>query len=264
MKVHHLNCGTMRPRATPAGLICHVLLVETPSGLALIDSGLGLQDIRFPAQRFGPGRFYVRPAFDPAETAISRIRALGFEPEDVRHIVLTHFDADHAGGLSDFPWAQIHLTGAEAFAAQHPHTLMERERYRPALRAHQPKLVEHSPAAGEAWRGFTAAEELTEIAPGIVLINLPGHSRGHAAVAVDAGDRWVLHVGDSFYHHGQLDGSHSAPRALTAMERVIAYDWKQVEANHQCLTELWTAADPDLLLINSHDPHLLERALGHA
>ena len=32
MKVHHLNCGTMRPPGTPA-LVCHVLLVETDNGL---------------------------------------------------------------------------------------------------------------------------------------------------------------------------------------------------------------------------------------
>ncbi len=252
----------MHPPGTPGGLVCHVLLVEAPCGLVLVDSGLGLLDAQFPGERFGPGRFYVRPDFDQSEAAISQIHALGFAPEDVRHIVLTHFDADHAGGLSDFPWAQVHLTSAEALAARHPDTMTERRRYLPAQRAHGPRLVEHLPSAGEGWRGFPSAEELTDIAPGIVLINLPGHSRGHAAVAVDAGNRWVLHVGDAFYHRGQLDGSHSAPRALTAMERVMAYDWTQVKANHQRLTELWGAEEPDLLLVNAHDPYLLDRALG--
>ncbi|MGW6117966.1 MBL fold metallo-hydrolase [Nocardia sp. NPDC055165] len=261
MKVHHLNCGTMHPPATPGGLVCHVLLVETPRGLVLVDAGLGLQDSRSPGPRFGAGRWYVRPVFDPAEAAITQIQRLGFDPHDVRHIVLTHFDADHAGGLADFPWARVHLTAAEAFASRHPRTLIERGRYLPAQRSHHPVLVEYTPAAGESWRGFAGAEELTGISPGIVLINLPGHSRGHAVVAVDAGDRWILHVGDSFYHHGQLDGSRSAPRALTAMERVIAADWTRVKANHERLAELWTAADPDLLLINAHDPYLLDRAL---
>ncbi|WP_329409827.1 MBL fold metallo-hydrolase [Nocardia vinacea] len=264
MKVHHLNCGTMRPPATPGGLVCHVLLVETNRGLVLIDSGLGLRDAVAPGERFGPARFYVRPTFDPNEAAINQIRQLGYDPADVRHIVLTHFDADHTGGLADFPWARVHLTGAEAFAAQHPRTLIERERYRPAQRAHRPVLVEHEPSAGESWRGFPGAEELTDIAAGIVLINLPGHSRGHAAVAVDAGDRWILHVGDSFYHHGQLDGTDTAPKAITAMERVIAHDWKQVQANHQRLAQLWAMAEPDLLLVNAHDPHLLDRATGRA
>ncbi|WP_330180294.1 MBL fold metallo-hydrolase [Nocardia sp. NBC_01503] len=259
MKVHHLNCGTMHPPATPGGLVCHVLLVETDHGLALIDSGLGLRDAEQPIRRFGLARCYVRPVFDPAEAAINQIRQLGFDPCDVRHIVLTHFDADHTGGLADFPWARVHLTDAEALAAQHPGNLVEWQRYPRAHREHGPDLVEYAPT-GESWRGFPSARELTEIAPGIVLINLPGHSRGHAAIAVDAGSRWILHAGDSFYHHGQLDGSRTAPLALTAMERLVAADRSRVRANHERLTRLWSAAEPDLLLVNSHDPHLFERA----
>jgi glyoxylase-like metal-dependent hydrolase (beta-lactamase superfamily II) len=260
MRVHHLNCGTMRPPATRGGVVCHVLLVETDAGLVLVDSGFGLRDAAQPGRRFGPARFFVRPAFDPEEAAIEQVRRLGFEPADVRHIILTHFDADHVGGLADFPWAQVHLTAAEAFAALHPQTAMEKQRYRRAGREHGPTLVEHTPAEGEAWRGFPGAQELTDVAPGIVLISLPGHTRGHSAVAVDAGRRWVLHVGDAFYHHGQLDGSHTAPKSLTAMERLVAFDWSKVQANHRRLSELWTTAEPDLLLVNAHDPALLDRA----
>lgn len=262
MRVHHLNCGTMHPRFVPGGLVCHVLLVETPSGLVLVDSGLGLRDAESPGSRFGPARFYVRPVFDPLEAAVNQVRRLGFEPRDVLHIVVTHFDADHVGGLADFPWAQVHLTDAEVFAALHPKTLVEKQRYLPAGRAHGPVLVEHSPAASESWRGFRGAKELTEIADGIVLINLPGHTRGHAAVAVDAGDRWILHAGDSFYHRGQLDGSDTAPRALRLMERSVSFDWSRVQANHQRLAELWASDEPDLLLVNAHDPQLLRQAVG--
>lgn len=76
----------------------------------------------------------------------------------------------------------------------------------------------------------------------------------------------MLHAGDAFFHHGQLDGSHSAPRALLAMERLIAHDWKLVQTNHERLTELWAASEPDLLLVNSHDRYLLHlaRQLGRA
>ena len=125
----------------------------------------------------------------------------------------------------------MHVTSNELGAALGPRTRLERNRYRTAQRAHAPTLVEHSPAAGDGWRGFTAIE-LDGITSGLVLVALPGHTRGHAAVAVDAGDRWVLHAGDAFYHHGQVDGSGSAPATLRRMERAVAHDWDLVQANH--------------------------------
>ncbi|AKT42535.1 MBL fold metallo-hydrolase [Chondromyces crocatus] len=260
MRVHHLNCGSMQPVATPEGLVCHVLLLETKSGLVLVDSGYGLVDIADPRGRIGPTRRYVRPRFDPEETAIRQVERLGFAPRDVRHVLLTHFDADHVGGLSDFPWAEVHLTAAEAFGVLHPQLLVERERYRPAQRAHGPRLVEHTPAEGEAWRGFGGAKALDAIDPGIVLISLPGHTRGHAAFAIDTGSTWILHVGDAFYHRAQLGEVGKVPLALTAMERAVAFDWAKVKANHQRLAALWAEAAPDLVLVNAHDPALLRRA----
>ncbi|CCK32282.1 hypothetical protein BN159_7903 [Streptomyces davaonensis JCM 4913] len=260
MKVHHLNCGTMRPWRAPDGLVCHVLLVETDNGLVLIDSGIGLKDVADPAGRFGAARFYVRPAFDITEAAIRQVTALGHDPREVRHIVLTHFDADHTGGLADFPWAQVHLTTTETQAALHPEGVVERGRYLASHRAHDPLIVPHTLDGGEPWRGFPHTKELTDIAAGIVMISLPGHSRGHAAIAVDAGTHWVLHVGDCFYHHGQIDGTGRAPKSLTTMERVVAADWSKVRGNHRRLTQLCAENPPDLLLVNAHDPTLLHRA----
>ena len=88
----------------------------------------------------------------------------------------------------------------------------------------------------------------------------PRPHRGHAAVAVDAGDHWVLHVGDAFYDRAQIDDHGRAPRSLLAMERLVAADWSRVRANHVQLQELWAHADPGLVLVNAHDPALLDRA----
>jgi len=54
MKIHHLNCGTMRPVKTPEGLVCHVLLVETDNGLVLVDTGPGLRDAAEPSSGSWP------------------------------------------------------------------------------------------------------------------------------------------------------------------------------------------------------------------
>lgn len=258
MKVHHLNCGTME--SPGAAIVCHVLLVETDNGLVLVDSGFGLLDCADPT-RIGPSRRILRPIFDADETAARQVEQLGFHRDDVRHVVTTHFDIDHIGGLADFPEAQVHVTAAEALGAMRPPTRMERFRFRPAQWAHGPKIVEHEPD-GEAWRGFAAAKELDVIAPGIVLVSLPGHTRGHACVAVDAGHRWVLHCGDAFYYRGTIDGHSTIPLSVKLSETMVAYDRKRVRENHARLAELHARREPDLFLVSAHDPTMLAEAVA--
>ncbi len=153
MRVHHLNCGTMCPFAVSGQhFVCHVLLLETDAGLVLIDSGYGTGDIAHP-KRIGPVRRFLRPTFDPIETAIAQLRKLGHDPADVRHIVLTHLDIDHCGALGDFPDAQVHVLADEYAAATKPPTLADRSRYFPAQWAHGPSWVLHRPD-GDSWEGL--------------------------------------------------------------------------------------------------------------
>ena len=251
----------MHPPRAPH-CVCHVLLIETDNGLVLIDAGFGLDDCADPPGRVGPVRFITRPVFVPTETAAHQLEQLGFRGEDVRHIVVTHFDTDHVGGIADFPHARIHVTAAEAFAVTTSPTRQEKVRYGRQQWATERTIVEHSPN-GESWRGFAAAKELDEIASGIVLISLPGHTRGHACIAVDAGHRWVLHCGDAFYHFGTLEHTH-VPRSLWAMETAVAFDRKRVRDNHARLAELHRKAEPDLLIVSAHDSALFEHAKATA
>ena len=92
----------MHPLKLPS-VICHVLLVETDNGLVLVDAGHGSHDCDDPARRVGPMRYLFRPVLDRNETAVRQVERLGFNRNDMRHIVVTHFDMDHIGGISDFP-----------------------------------------------------------------------------------------------------------------------------------------------------------------
>ena len=130
MRVHHLNCITTCPmggRLMDDGpesivqrghLTNHCLLVEAPASLVLVDTGFGLRDVANPSSRLSA--FFLgmlAPDFREAMTARRQVEALGFDAADVRHIVLTHLDFDHAGGLDDFPGATIHLLQSERDAA---------------------------------------------------------------------------------------------------------------------------------------------------
>lgn len=257
--VHHLNCGTLRLPTAP--MVCHVLLLETPGELVLVDTGFGMADIAQPAKRIGQFRHVIRPRLDPAETAIFQIKRLGFDPAQVRHILVTHFDIDHIGGLSDFPQAQVHLTADEARAAFHHPSFAERQRYNPAQWSYGPAIVEHAPGKRN-WRGFAGVKALEEIAPGLLLVPLPGHTRGHAGYAIDTGGRWLLHAGDAFYFHGSLDGRSPVPMVAKIQERLLAFDHIQVRRNHARLGELVVRDGHELDVICSHDPALFAKSVA--
>ncbi|WP_197461316.1 MBL fold metallo-hydrolase [Acetobacter malorum] len=241
-----------------APMVCHVLLLETESGLVLVDSGFGLQDIADPEHRIGPFRHVIRPVLTSEETALRQVERLGFNPDDVHHILLTHFDIDHIGGLSDFPRAQVHLSAAEAQGAIHHPSFTERQRYHPLQWAYGPAIVEHAPGK-EVWRGFSGVKALVDIAPGLLMVPLPGHTRGHCGYAIDTGGRWLLHAGDAFYYLGTLDGRSKVPLLACIQERLLAFDFRQVRNNHARLAALQADAEPDLDIICAHDPALFHK-----
>ena len=141
-------------------------------GPVLVDTGLGTADLAEPRRRLGPLWFlYSRPLLDPEQTALAQVRRLGFAAVDVRHIVLTHLDLDHAGGLSDFPTAQVHVLDVEHTAAMQPPTTKEKRRYRQEQWEHQPRWVTHG-GRGEQWMGFEAVAAIDNV----LLVPLHGHT----------------------------------------------------------------------------------------
>ncbi|MFY1686691.1 MBL fold metallo-hydrolase [Plantactinospora sp. WMMB782] len=275
MRIHHLNCGTLRPPSRrlvngtgglgePATQVCHCLLVETGQDLVLVDSGIGLADIRDPS--VSPGDRFVRrarPVLDPDETAVRRIAALGFDPHDVRHILVTHLDPDHAGGVADFPWATVHLLAREHQAGLRPTSRAERRRYRTGrLRTHQHWQVYPDPT-GTGWFDLPAVRDLVGLPPEIVLVPLPGHTHGHCGVAVQHGTGWVLHAGDAYFDRRELAPGYSRPPlgilltgALTQADRRLRLD------SRRQLRDLHATRSAEVDMFCAHDPVDWQRFVG--
>lgn len=268
MRVHHLDCLTMCPPFARwvngrgglferGRMICHVLLVETDRhGLVLVDTAIGLDDCADTAGRLG-GHFALAMGISappPEKTARRQVEAMGFRAEDVRHLVVTHLDLDHAGGLPDFPHATVHVLADEKEAALARRTLGEKSRYRPAHFAHGPRWATYR-AAGEPWRGFECVRAIEGLPEEILLIPLTGHTRGHACVAVEAPGRTLVHAGDAYFHRASVRDAGEVPFGLRVFESNIATDRAKIAANHARLREL--DRDPGIRLFCAHDPEEL-------
>ncbi|HTE21341.1 MAG TPA: MBL fold metallo-hydrolase [Armatimonadota bacterium] len=212
--IHHINCGTLHAPPHPKA-ICHCLLLEDRNGLALVDTGIGLLESRHPVERLGqPLIDMVGYRFHEADTAVRRVEALGFRPEDVRHAVLTHCDPDHTGGLADLPHLQVHVAEEERASLARGHF-----RYVPLQFAHGPDWRTYAPSP-RRWFGLEARPVALGFESEVLLIPLFGHTLGHCGVAVQQGERWVLHVGDSYYLRVELTSSDHPVCQLTAQRAV--------------------------------------------
>ncbi len=197
VRIHHINCGTLCPHGARllqgegglldrARLVCHCLAIESADGVILVDTGFGSEDVEHPRQLGRPFLALTSPRLRREDTALARLAELGLEAGDVRHIVVTHLDPDHSGGLPDFPEAEVHVFATEHAAAMNP-KLTERSRYVGAHWSHQPNWVTHE-TAGDEWHGFESVRVLPGSDPEVLLVPLIGHSRGHTGVAVRSGE----------------------------------------------------------------------------
>ncbi len=264
MRIHHLNCGTFCPlggrlmdgasRGPFGRLVCHCLLVETDRGLVLVDTGLGMRDALDPDLRLS--RLYVNLLnirLDPEETAVRQVRRRGFSPQDVRHIVLTHLDFDHAGGVEDFPRATVHLMGDEVAAAQRRRGFVARCRYRPQQWDDVRHWCQYG-SGGEPWFGFEAVRDLHGLPSDILLVPLAGHTRGHAGVAIRTGEGWLLHAGDAYFYRGEVGAPRRrCPLGLRAYQTLMEVDRRARLHNQARLRRLSLAHGGEVRIVCGHD-----------
>jgi len=266
MRVHHLNCGTWCPPAarfingddglgSPGKIVCHCLLIESDEGLVLVDTGLGVQDLEDPRARIGPSwTTLMRPQADPEQSALRQIEDLGFYHDDVRHIIVTHLDFDHAGGIPDFPEAKVHVFEPEYEAAMHPNSIRERFRYKSDQLDKAHEWVRYE-LEGDRWFGFEAVRTMGDLNLDILLIPLVGHTRGHCGVAVRTPEGWLLNAGDAYFHHDELwSRREEPPLGLKLYQSVMHMNKRKRQANMDRLRTLAREHSDQVKIFSSHDP----------
>lgn len=277
MRIHHLNCISTCPlggalmdghsHSLRGRLSCHCLLLELSDRLVLVDTGFGLRDVADPRSRIS--KFFltlVAPDFREELTAIRQIEKLGYNPRDVRDIVLTHLDFDHAGGLDDFPHARVHMLGVESEVAQAQRSLLDRMRYRPQQwSSTRTNWITYSGLHGEQWYGFDSVRGLSDLPPEILFVPLRGHTLGHAGIAIErTGGSWVLQAGDAYFYHAEMDLDR--PRCTPGLR---FYQWMMEQdrgarlLNQQRLRDRKRQHGRAVQIMSSHDVAEFERAAHH-
>lgn len=277
MRIHHLNCISTCPLGgrlmdgrsasilERGELTCHCLLIETADSLVLVDTGMGLRDVADPRGRLsGFFLMLVSPDFREEMTAVRQIERMGFDPRDVRHIVLTHLDFDHAGGLDDFPHARVHMMGAEREYAERQETWLDRQRFRPQQWNTRDQWRTYPGATGEPWMGFECVRDLDGLPPELLMVPLPGHTHGHAGVALRHGGGWHLLAGDAYFHEREMDlQDPSCTPGLRFYQWMMEKDREARLGNQERLRQLLRTNGSGVNVFCSHDAAEFQRLAGH-
>ena len=203
------------------------LLVETPAGRVLIETGIGervtdkVRDMR---------KYEGKPV-------VAAMEAAGFEPGSVDLVVMSHLHFDHAGGLlradgsKAFPRARIVAQRDEWEVALDDNSRIVASYDQPELR-----LVRE-------WGRGDEADGETELLPGVSVLRTGGHSKGHQAILVRGEGQTLAFFGDL----GMRPWS-ANPRWVTAFDD---FPLDSVEVKGELFAR---AADERWLIVLSHEP----------
>jgi N-acyl homoserine lactone hydrolase len=160
MKLFLFELATLQPYGIPVP----GYLIQTDEGKnILIDTGL-------------PERFIENPPSVPGFTIkmraqdyiVQRLATIGLTPSDINQVIITHFDADHAGNLAPFYHAEM---------------IVQRRQYE-AAKAGNPRFA----GVRDQWDNpairYRFVDGDTTVALGIELVETSGHAPGHQSVLV--------------------------------------------------------------------------------
>lgn len=154
-------------------------VIDTGSEIILVDTGIP-KEVPDTAPAENQKIYQGKRIMD----YVSALSALGYHPEDVTKILLTHKHPDHSGELRSFPNAKIYMSQAEA----------------DALKFNGDNLVRVNFKDG-AYYNFKASEKIAEH---IYMIPAPGHTTGNSLIIVEKDDLFYMLHGDVTYTDAAL------------------------------------------------------------
>lgn len=161
---------------------------------------------------------------------------LGLRAEDITQLIVTHLHYDHAGGLHLFPNATLHLQTAEMAYATGPcmcHPILQF----PFTAEHICETVRRLYAGRVIFHDGDA-----QVAEGVSVHKLGGHSRGLQVVRVRTQAGWLVLASDA---------SHYYENYMRAKPFPLVVDLEDMLTGFQTLKRL---TETPSLIVPGHDP----------
>jgi glyoxylase-like metal-dependent hydrolase (beta-lactamase superfamily II) len=212
----------------PSPLDYFVWVVRGDAGTFVIDTGFDAE----------AARVRQRQLLSPVADGLAR---LSVEPAAVEDVVITHMHYDHAGNHALFPRARYHLQDAEMAYCTGRH--MSHAALRQAYAAGDVGEMVAKVFAGRV--AFHAGD--AELAPGLSLHLIGGHTMGMQAVRVWTRRGWLVLASDAAHLYANINEGRPFP---------IVHDVGAMLQGHSTLKRL---ASHDDLVVPGHDPLVLTR-----
>ncbi len=209
------------------------ILIKTDKELILIDTGVGT---------LIPAKFTQYYAIEREPGLLESLKAIGFTPEEVTHVINTHLHFDHCGGntrknaqgdvVPTFPNAAYIIQKGEWKYALNP---LSRDRVSYFRDTFLP-LEEHG--------RLHLVEGDTKIVNGVHVILMPGHTSSHQGVKVQSGNDTLVFFGDMVPTSAHLGLGYIASYDLFPVTTLETKAW----FFDQAVRENW-------IIAFDHDPH---------
>jgi len=216
------------PHEAGSDLDYFVWLARSGSRTFVIDTGF---DATVGARR---GRTMITPP----DEGLAR---LGVDANSVKDVVITHLHYDHVGNFGLFPAAIFHLQDDEMAYATGRH--MAQKFFSQAYEADEVVAM-----VREVYKGRVAFHDGdAELAPGLSLHRVAGHTKGLQVVRVRTRVGWIVLASDASHLYANMNETRPFP---------IVYDVPRMVAGYRRLAEL---ADAPELIVPGHDPLVMHR-----
>jgi glyoxylase-like metal-dependent hydrolase (beta-lactamase superfamily II) len=172
---------------------------------------------------------------------MAALSALGFDAAGVQTVILTHLHFDHIGNIDEFPAARFHVPHAEMQYVTGP----DMEHYF-IRRPYDPKQIGR--VIDYLYQGRVNLHGKTfDLAPGLSLHVLGGHTAGQAIVRVRTKRGWIVLASDTLHYYEEL-------------ERTIPFAVVQdVTAMLAAHTTIRSLAGSDDHIVPAHDPIVMRK-----